>query len=113
MGSDQDGRNINANSLRASVDTGRLPEDATARSSIPLTFAEERVLHLVSQSKTNREIAQCLGISYATVKRHIENILRKLNVRNRVEAAIYALSLQRCPNGNGACPLEHWWRKIT
>jgi DNA-binding CsgD family transcriptional regulator len=93
------------------VGTGRLPEDATARSSIPLTFAEER--HLVSQSKTNREIAQCLGISYATVKRHIENILRKLNVRNRVEAAIYALSLQRCPNGNGACPLEHWWRKIT
>ncbi len=53
-----------------------------------LTAAEERVLTLVSQSMTNREIASRLGVSPATVKRHVENILRKLKVRNRVEAAI-------------------------
>ena len=43
-----------------------------------LTAAEQRVLRLVSQSNTNREIATILGISPATVKRHLENILRKL-----------------------------------
>jgi len=61
-----------------------------------LTAAEERVLRLVSYAHTNREIASTLGISPATVKRHLENILRKLRLRNRVEAAIYALSMLEC-----------------
>ncbi len=74
-----------------------------------LTAAEERVLTLVSQSMTNREIASRLGISPATVKRHIENILRKLKVRNRVEAAIYGLSMACCPaRGSTECPLAAW-----
>jgi DNA-binding CsgD family transcriptional regulator len=74
-----------------------------------LTAAEERVLTLVSQSMTNREIASSLGISPATVKRHLENILRKLQVRNRVEAAIYSLSMAGCPARNRSeCPLELW-----
>lgn len=74
-----------------------------------LTAAEERVLKLVSQSKTNREIAAVLSISRATVKRHLENILRKLQLRNRVEAAIYALTINGCPlQGKIACPLDLW-----
>ena len=74
-----------------------------------LTAAEERVLRLVSQSKTNREIASTLGISPATVKRHLENILRKLRVRNRGEAAIYSLSMAGChAYSNGNCPLAAW-----
>jgi len=73
-----------------------------------LTAAEARVLRLVSESKTNREIASSLGISPATVKRHLENILRKLRVRNRVEAAIYSLSLSEC-DGCG-CRLAAWRR---
>lgn len=74
-----------------------------------LTAAEERVLRLVSQSKTNREIASTLGISPATVKRHLENILRKLQVRNRFEAAIYSLSMAGChARGNGDCLLAAW-----
>jgi DNA-binding CsgD family transcriptional regulator len=74
-----------------------------------LTAAEERVLSLVSQSMTNREIASNLGISPATVKRHLENILRKLHVRNRVEAAIYSLSMAGCPAQNSTeCPLSAW-----
>jgi DNA-binding CsgD family transcriptional regulator len=78
-----------------------------------LTRAEERVLRLISQSKTNREIASALGISPATVKRHIENILRKLQFRNRVEAAIYGLSLSGCPfAGKADCPLEVWQRRV-
>ena len=76
-----------------------------------LTAGEERVLRLVSESKTNREIACSLGISPATVKRHLENILRKLRLRNRIEAAIYGLSMAGC-NANGDCQLSVWrkWR---
>ena len=74
-----------------------------------LTRAEERVLKLVSQSKTNREIAASLRISPATVKRHLENILRKLGVRNRLEAAIYSLSMAGCCAANKSdCPLVSW-----
>jgi DNA-binding CsgD family transcriptional regulator len=74
-----------------------------------LTAAEERVLTLVSQSKTNREIASFLGISPCTVKRHMEQILRKLQLRNRVEAAIYGLTLKCCTSpGDADCPLKAW-----
>jgi len=74
-----------------------------------LTVAEERVLSLISQSKTNREIASVLKISPATVKRHVENILGKLRLRNRVEAAIYGLTRGGCPaRGRAQCPLKKW-----
>lgn len=74
-----------------------------------LTAAEERVLKLVSQSMTNREIASRLGISTSTVKRHMENILRKLQMRNRIEAAIFGLSMAGCAARSGAeCPLAAW-----
>lgn len=72
-----------------------------------LTAAEKRVLTAVSRSLTNREIAVSLAISPATVKRHLENILRKLGVRNRVEAAIFYLSMAtRCTSND--CPLTAW-----
>jgi DNA-binding CsgD family transcriptional regulator len=74
-----------------------------------LTGAEKRVLALVSAAKTNKEIALALCISPATVKRHLENVLRKLELRNRVEAAIYGLIANGCPSGSSsACPLEQW-----
>ena len=76
---------------------------------IELTPAENRVLRLISRSMTNREIAGLLKISPATVKRHVENILRKLGLRNRIDAAIYALALQGCPaRAEVLCPLERW-----
>jgi DNA-binding CsgD family transcriptional regulator len=74
-----------------------------------LTAAEKKVLALVSAAKTNKEIAFALGISPATVKRHLENLLRKLALKNRVEAAIYGLIVNGCPRGSSsACPLELW-----
>ena len=77
--------------------------------SSPLTIAEKRVLALVSHARTNKEIASALGISPATVKRHLENILKKLHLRNRVEAAIYGLMIDGCPRGlNLGCALEVW-----
>lgn len=75
-----------------------------------VTPTEARVLKLISQSLTNREIAQLLRISPATVKRHVENIFRKLGLRNRVEAAIYGLMMSsRCPaEARAGCPLANW-----
>jgi DNA-binding CsgD family transcriptional regulator len=78
-----------------------------------LTAAEKRVLNLVAQAKTNKEIAAALGISPATVKRHLENVLRKLHLKNRVEAAIYALIITGCPRGfDRQCPLELWHKSV-
>jgi DNA-binding CsgD family transcriptional regulator len=74
-----------------------------------LTAGEKRVLTLLSFAKTNKEIACALGISPATVKRHLENILRKLELSNRVEAAICGLIAAGCPcDSNPACPLAAW-----
>ena len=60
-----------------------------------LTAQERKVLDLVAEAKTNKEIACDLKISPATVKRHLENILRKLQLRNRVDAAVYAVRMER------------------
>jgi DNA-binding NarL/FixJ family response regulator len=62
-----------------------------------LTLREEEVLELVSQRHTNKEIAQQLVISEYTVKNHLSNILSKLHLRSRAEAARYAATLRRRP----------------
>jgi NarL family two-component system response regulator LiaR len=56
-----------------------------------LTARELEVLRLIAQGKSNREIAQALTISEKTVKTHVSNILSKLHVDDRTQAAIYAL----------------------
>ena len=90
---------------------------ATASPSAPecartLTAAETKVLNLLSLAKTNKEIATSLGISPATVKRHLENVLRKLRLKNRIEAAIYGLLIARCPHrADSGCALESWHRE--
>jgi two-component system nitrate/nitrite response regulator NarL len=57
----------------------------------PLTKRETEVLQMVAQGKSNQEIAQALVISESTVKNHLRNILGKLHLRNRIEAAVYAV----------------------
>lgn len=75
-----------------------------------LTAAEKKILACVSLAKTNKEIAGELHISPATVKRHVENILRKLGLRNRVEAALYGLLTAGCSREtNPGCGLRKWW----
>lgn len=56
-----------------------------------LTARELDVLRLISHGASNREIAQTLYISEKTVKNHLSNIFRKLNVCDRTQAAIYAI----------------------
>ena len=72
---------------------------AATKGRVPLSTRERRVLNLIVEAKTNREIAAALGISPSTVKRHLENILRKLHVKNRVEAAVFAVRMGDCPSG--------------
>ena len=55
-----------------------------------LTGREVEVLRLIAKGATNREIAEQLVISEGTVKNHISNILSRLGLRDRTQAAIYA-----------------------
>ena len=64
-------------------------EEASAFSS--LSQQEKMVLRLVSEGKTNREIAQKLFLGEGTVRNYVSSILSKLGVSNRAEAAAYAV----------------------
>jgi NarL family two-component system response regulator LiaR len=57
----------------------------------PLTQRELEVLRLVAQGLDNQEIADRLVISEATVRTHVSNILSKLHLASRTQAALYAL----------------------
>ncbi len=57
----------------------------------PLTERELGVLRLVAQGKSNREIAEQLVITEMTVRTHVSNILSKLHLASRTQAALYAL----------------------
>lgn len=57
----------------------------------PLTQREIDILGLLSQGLSNKQIAPRIGISEHGVKRHIANVLAKLNCTNRTEAVAYAL----------------------
>ncbi|MEN3314618.1 MAG: hypothetical protein V7605_852 [Acidimicrobiaceae bacterium] len=70
----------------AAMAEGR-PAEATGR----LSDRELDVLRLVAQGRTNKEAAAALNLSENTVKNHMANILDKLHLRSRVEAAVYAL----------------------
>lgn len=66
----------------------------------PLTEREIEVLRLIAHGASNHEIGVDLGISEATVRKHVSNILGKLHLASRTQAALYALregftSLQR------------------
>lgn len=58
----------------------------------PLTKREIEVLEYLVQGDDNNEIAQALSISSSTVKTHLNNIMEKLHMRNRIEMAIYAVT---------------------
>ena len=55
-----------------------------------LTEREREVLALVAERKSNKEIAQTLSVSERTVEFHMSNILDKLRLSSRVEAAVWA-----------------------
>ncbi len=73
--------------LAASLrDTGRPKNPAEAG----LTDQESRILELIANGKSNKLIAKTLNIAEGTVKVHVKHLLKKLNLRSRVEAAVWA-----------------------
>jgi DNA-binding NarL/FixJ family response regulator len=58
---------------------------------IPLTKREWQVLQHIAIGLSNREIGRALGISVETAKEHVQNILRKLDVTDRTQAAVWAV----------------------
>ncbi len=57
----------------------------------PLTNREQQILALLAKGLTNQSIADQLVLSELTVRTHVSNILAKLNLENRTQAALYAL----------------------
>ena len=64
---------------------------ATPDPDIPLTQRETQVLRHMALGLSNKEIAQSLTISVETVKEHVQNILRKIAVTDRTQAAVWAV----------------------
>src|SRR5262245_49098920 len=64
------------------------PETARAPELPELTERESQILAQVARGFTNKEIARTLTLSEKTVKHHMTNVMQKLRVRNRVEAAM-------------------------
>jgi DNA-binding NarL/FixJ family response regulator len=58
---------------------------------VPLTQRETQVLRHVALGLSNKEIARSLEISVETVKEHVQNILRKITVTDRTQAAVWAV----------------------
>jgi DNA-binding NarL/FixJ family response regulator len=57
----------------------------------PLSPREMEILKLITRGLSNKEVAYTLGISHQTVKNHMTSILRKLDVEDRTQAAVFAL----------------------
>jgi NarL family two-component system response regulator LiaR len=76
--------------LKVIQELNRPPEDLPPTEN-PLTERELDVLKLVAQGLSNAEIAPMLVISERTVGTHVSNILNKLHLANRTQAALYAL----------------------
>ncbi len=64
-----------------------------------LTEREHEVLDHVAIGQSNKVIAKELGISHNTVKLHVRHIMDKLNLRSRVEAAVFAFEYRSSPDG--------------
>lgn len=65
----------------------------------PLTEREREVLALVAQGRANKEIGRQLGISERTARTHVSNILGKLGLASRTQAALYAVRKGLVPAG--------------
>ena len=70
----------------------RAPESPEA-----LTDRETEVLRLIARGKANKEIARSLQIGEQTVKTHVSNVLAKLGVQSRTQAALYAARIGLVP----------------
>ena len=80
----------NRTQLRRVIGATTVP-NVIADAEAPLTPRELEVLAGMTEGLTNRRIAERLGISYETVKEHVQHILRKVGVDDRTQAAVWAV----------------------
>lgn len=66
-------------------------DDDSKKASDNLTRREREILVLITKGKLNKEIANELNITERTVKNHIANLFKKINVYDRTQAAVYAI----------------------
>lgn len=64
-----------------------------------LTEQERRILDLIAEGKTNRQIAQTMFLAEKTVKNYVSGLLRKLDMERRTEAAVYAVERSKRRQG--------------
>jgi two-component system nitrate/nitrite response regulator NarL len=83
--------------MRALADTfkNETAQETEYRNLDELTNREKAVLQCVAKGLSNKAIAQQLQISDGTVKVHVKHVLRKLNFRSRVEAAVWMADQER------------------
>jgi DNA-binding NarL/FixJ family response regulator len=67
------------------------PGPGTRLDDVPLTQREMQVLRHIALGLSNKEIGKSLNISVETVKEHVQNILRKIAVNDRTQAAVWAV----------------------
>ncbi len=75
---------------RARARLGRDLEDERLR---PLSPQERRILELISEGMTNREIAEAMFLAEKTVRNYVSNLLLKMGVKHRTEAAVFAVRI--------------------
>ena len=73
--------------ITGALATPRLQADVE----VPLTEREGQVLRHMAEGLTNKQIADALGISYETVKEHVQHVLGKIGVSDRTQAAVWAV----------------------
>ncbi|MEX2274954.1 MAG: response regulator transcription factor [Actinomycetota bacterium] len=81
------------------VEANEKPHDGPGRQDYNLTSRERDILGLLSEGRSNRDIAQNLYLSEKTVKAHLAAVFRKLGVTNRTQAAMAAVSMGIGPPG--------------
>lgn len=78
---------------RAAVNLGKPKEAGGLPSMVEITTREIDVLRLVAQGKTNAAIAKALSLSDEAVKTHVQSIMSKLGVRDRIQAALQGMRM--------------------
>jgi DNA-binding NarL/FixJ family response regulator len=85
------GKPVSGSAAYAKIAASIESRDARAARDSGLTPRESQVLSHVAFGLSNDEIARSLQISVETVKEHVQNLLRKLNVNDRTQAAVWAV----------------------
>lgn len=77
------------------------PKPSTTVERSPLTRREHEIMRLVAEGLTNAQIAERLWISPGTVRRHLENVFRKLDVHTRTAAVTHLVRASRRDTADG------------